>query len=201
MKKTIFFIASLFFMYNLQAQDVHFGIKGGLNASSLNYNNNSDMQTKIGFNAGILAHIHTSNKFWAIQPEIYYSDEGAKSKSNSDIRTNLGFINIPVLVQYMFDNGFRLEAGPQVDFLINAKEKNVNFDQNGGIITTDVKDRLKGADFSIPLGLSYVSTSGLGFDARYNFGISNIYKSDAPPVTHSNVFQFDIFYQFSGSKK
>jgi|SRR6185437_4664322 len=201
MKKTIFFIASLFLMYNLQAQDVHFGIKGGLNAASLNYNNNSDMQTKIGFNAGFLAHIHTSNKSWAFQPEIYYSDEGARSKSNSDVRTNLGFVNIPVLIQYMFDNGFRLEAGPQVNLLMSAKEKNVNLDQNNSVVSTNVKNSFNSADFSIPLGIGYVSTSGLGFDARYNFGISNVYKIKSAPVTHSNVFQFDIFYQFTGSKK
>ena len=201
MKKTIFFIATLFFLVNAKAQEAHFGIKAGLNASSLNYNDNSDMQTKIGFNVGFLAHIHTSNKFWAIQPEVYYSNEGAKSKNNNDIRTNLGFINIPVLIQYMFDNGFRLEAGPQVNFLVNAKERNVNFGSNNSVISTDVKKRFNSADFSIPLGLGYVSTSGVGFDARYNFGISNIYKTDAVPITHSNVFQFDIFYQFSGSKK
>lgn len=193
MKKTIFFIATLFLMLNTKAQGVHFGIKGGLNASSLNYNDNSDMQTKIGFNAGLLAHIHTSNKFWAVQPEIYYSQEGAKSKNNSKISTNLGFINIPVLIQYMFDNGLRLEAGPQVNFLVNAKEK------NGGT-STDIKNRLNSADFSIPLGLGYVTKTGLGFDARYNFGISNIYKSDVAPKTHSNVFQFDVFYQFSHTK-
>lgn len=194
MKKTIFFSAVLFFTLNTNAQDVHFGLKAGLNASSLNYNNNSDMQTKIGFNAGLLAHIHTSNKFWAVQPEIYYSSEGAKSKSNSNVSADLGYLNIPVLVQYMFDNGFRIEAGPQVGFLMNAKTK-------VGNNSTDIKNNLKSAVFSIPLGLGYVTMSGLGFDARYNFGISNIYKTDAAPVTHSNVFQFDIFYQFPESKK
>ncbi len=194
MKKTIFFIGTLLLMLNAKAQDAHFGIKAGLNASSLNYNGNSDMQTKFGFNAGLLAHVHTSNKFWAIQPEIYYSDEGARNKNNNDVSVNLGFINVPILIQYMFDNGFRLEEGPQVDFLVNGKDKNNN-------ISVNIKNKLNSADFSIPLGLSYVATSGVGFDARYNFGISNIYKTDAAPTTHSNVFQFDIFYQFSGSKK
>ncbi len=193
MKKTIIFTATLFLMYTAKAQSAHFGIKGGLNASSLNSSpSNSDMQTKIGFNAGFLAHIHTRSELWAIQPEIYYSDEGAKSKSNSDNKINLGYINVPVLIQYMFDNGFRIEAGPQVGFLVSAKTK------EGGT-STDIKGNMKGATFSIPVGLGYLTSTGLGFDARYNFGISNIYKSDASKV-HSNVFQFDIFYQFSGPK-
>ena len=193
MKKTIIFAATFFLLLQAKAQHVHFGIKAGLNASSLSYPDNSDMQSKIGFNAGILAHIHTSSKMWAIQPELYYSSEGAKSKSNSNESLNLGYLNLPVLIQYMFDNGFRLEAGPQVGFLINAKSK-------VGNTSTDIKDNMQSAVFSIPVGVGYLTSGGLGFDARYNFGISNINKSDRGPKVHNNVFQFDVFYQFSSSK-
>jgi hypothetical protein len=194
MKKTIFFTAALFFMISAKSQGVHFGVKGGLNASSLNSSpTNKDMQSKIGFNVGLLGHIHTANKSWAVQPELYYSAEGAKSKDNNDVSTNLGFINIPVLAQYMFDNGFRLEAGPQLDLLVSAKNKNNN-------TSTDIKDNLNTAGFSIPVGVGYLTRTGLGFDARYNFGISDVYKNDNTN-TKSNVFQFDIFYQFSHTKK
>src|SRR5690242_18507949 len=193
MKKIIMMAATCFTLLQVKAQDAHFGIKGGLNASSLSYPNNSDMQTKIGFNAGILAHIHTSDKMWAFQPELYYSSEGAKSKSNSNESLDLGYLNLPVLIQYMFDNGFRLEAGPQVGFLMNAKSK-------VGNTSTDIKDHMKSAVFSIPLGVGYLTTGGLGFDARYNFGIRNINKSDYGYKEHSHVFQFDVFYQFSSSK-
>ena len=185
--------ATFFLMLNAKAQNAHFGIKAGMNASSLDFEGNSDMQTKIGFNAGVFAHIHTASEFWGFQPEVYYSSEGAKSKSNSNVSTELGYINVPVLIQYMFNNGFRLEAGPQVGFLMSGKNK-VNDN------STDIKDNLRGAVFSIPAGISYLTMTGLGFDARYNFGISNINKSDFGDKTHSNVFQFDIFYQFSGPK-
>lgn len=194
MKKTIFFIAALFLMISAKSQGVHFGVKAGLNASSLNSSpSDKDMQSKIGFNAGLLAHIHSGNQFWAFQPELYYSDEGAKSKENSDNKLNLGYLNVPVLIQYMFDNGFRLEAGPQVGFLMSGKSKI-------GDNSTDVKDNLNGAVFSIPVGVGYLTSTGLGFDARYNFGVSNIYKESTTKV-HSNVFQFDVFYQFSHTKK
>ena len=194
MKKIMIFAAAFFFLVNAKAQEVHFGIKGGLNASSLNSNpTNSDMQTKIGFNAGVLAHIHGANAQWGVQPELYYSAEGAKSKANSDVKTNLDFLNLPVLLQYMFDNGFRIEAGPQVGFLLNAKGKT-------GSSSTDVKDNFKGTSFSIPVGVGYLTTTGLGFDARYNFGISDLSKNSDLPKIHSNVFQFGIFYQFSDPK-
>jgi hypothetical protein len=194
MKKTVIIIATLFTAFAVKAQTTHFGIKGGMNASSLNSNpSNSDMQTKIGFNAGVLAHIHTGSAQWALQPEIYFSDEGAKSKSNSDNKLNLGFMNVPVLAQYMFDNGFRIEAGPQAGFLLSAKSKT-----NGS--STDVKDFYKKVNFSIPVGIGYLTSTGLGFDARYNFGISDINNTSSDTKVHSNVFQFGIFYQFSDPK-
>jgi hypothetical protein len=193
MKKTIILAATFFLLAGAaSAQKAHFGIKGGMNASSLNTDpKNSDLETKIGFNAGLLAHIHGASKQWAFQPEVYYSAEGAKSKSNNT-KLNLGFLNVPVLVQYLFDNGFRIEAGPQIGFLLNAKTK-VNSS------SVSVKDSYKSTNFSIPVGVGYLTSTGLGFDARYNFGISDISKSSAIKV-HSNVFQFGIFYQFSDPK-
>jgi hypothetical protein len=192
MKKTIIFATAFLIMLNAKAQTAHFGIKAGLNASSLSYKDNSDMQSKIGFNAGLLAHIHTGSNFWAFQPEVYYSSEGAHSKSNSNVSTDLGYINVPVLIQYMFSNGFRLEAGPQLGIMMSGKSK-------VGTSSTELNGKLKAATFSIPAGIGYLTSTGLGFDARYNFGISNIYKS-SPAKVRSNVFQFDVFYQFSGPK-
>jgi hypothetical protein len=194
MKKTIIFAASLLMLTSLgvNAQKVHFGVKAGMNASSLNFEGNDNMQTKIGFNAGVLAHIHSNSAQWGFQPELYYSSEGSKSKSNSDESLNLGYLNVPVLVQYMFDNGFRIEAGPQVGFLLSAKSK-------VGDNSNDVKDGYKGTAFSVPVGVGYLTHSGLGFDARYNIGVSNIVDNDGPSVK-SNVFQFGIFYQFSDPK-
>ena len=194
MKKTIIFAASFFLLLNAKAQEVHFGVKAGMNASSLNSSPvNPDMQSKIGFNAGILAHIHGPNAQWALQPEVYYSSEGAKSKSNSDAKLNLGYLNVPVLIQYMFGDGFRIEAGPQIGFLLNAK-----YSETG--TSSDVKDNYKKTNFSIPAGVGYLTSFGLGFDARYNFGISDINNASTGPKIHSNVFQFGIFYQFSDPK-
>lgn len=196
MKKTIILASALFIFMGVKAQDgVHFGLKGGLNASNINVSDNqgNHLDTKIGFNAGLLAHIHAGKSF-AIQPEVYYSQEGAKSTvSNIKSTFNLGYINVPVLAQYMFGNGFRVEAGPQLGFLINAKDK-------VGSVSTDVKDSYKTTSFSIPVGAGYLTSFGLGFDARYNFGISDIVKDNSGSAARSNVFQFGLFYQFSDSK-
>ena len=54
--------------------------------------------------------------------------------------------------------------------------------------------------FSIPLGVGYLAASGLGYDARYVFGLSNINDSENGPTVQSNVFQLGIFYQLSDPK-
>ncbi|MEO8568699.1 MAG: porin family protein [Ginsengibacter sp.] len=193
MKRIIIFILSGFIFFTADAQKTHFGIKGGLNASSLHFGDNTSLDSKIGFHVGGLAHIHAS-KTWAIQPEIFYSLEGAKGTlpNNNKLTYNLNYINVPVLLQYFFYNGFRLEGGPQIGFLISAKTKTGN-------ITVDDKG-FESTAFSIPLGVGYLTTEGLGFDARYVFGLSNINANKNAPTIQSNVFQFGIFYQFGDTK-
>ncbi len=85
----------------------------------------------------------------------------------------------------MFDNGFRLQAGPQVGFLIRADNKN----------------DYKPIDFGLSAGASYVfPPTGFGVDARYNFGLTNINKNGAVNSTNRG-FQFGIFYIFKYNNK
>jgi hypothetical protein len=92
----------------------------------------------------------------------------------------------------MFNNGFRLEGGPQIGFLLSAKTKS-------GSVTVD-NNGFKSTAFSIPLGVGYLASSGVGFDARYVFGLSDINDSENGPTIQSNVFQLGIFYQLSDPK-
>ncbi len=89
----------------------------------------------------------------------------------------------------MFDDGFRLEAGPQIGFLVNAKIKS-------GSNEADVKSSFKSVDFSFPIGIGYLTKSGLGFDGRWVPGFSDIQKTGVS--TANNVFQLGLFYQFPG---
>jgi len=170
----------------VQAQNFNLGIKGGLNVYNLT-TNNVDNDPLTSFNLGLLGHIHLDRQL-AIQPELVYSAQGAKTKSGAEI--NLTYLNVPVLFQYMFDNGFRLQLGPQVGILVDAKSTT-----NGS--KTDIKNSLKGVDISLSPGVGYVHPpTGFGVDLRYNFGLSNINKTDAV-VTKNNGLQFGVFYLFN----
>lgn len=171
------------------AQKVNLGIKAGANFSNIDVDNGFDYKTKTGFHAGLLAHIHVAPQF-AIQPEVMYSRQGAiEQPGNNETKVDLGYINVPVMLQYMFDNGFRLQAGPQVGFLFNAKRETNN-------VETDVKNELKTVDFGIGAGLGYVhAPSGFGVDARYNLGLSDISETSTLKTTNRG-FQVGVFYLF-----
>lgn len=169
------------------SQKVTLGIKGGLNVFNIHYDNGPEYDSKLGFNAGLLGHIHLGPQV-ALQPEVVYSAQGAKYTSGGvDYKTKLGYINVPVLLQYMFDNGFRLQAGPQVGFNINSK-----LETNG--VDTDIKNQIKTVDFGVSAGIGYVHPpSGFGVDARYNLGLSDIYESTTIDGQNRG-FQVGVFY-------
>jgi hypothetical protein len=173
------------------AQNVNIGVKAGLNVYTIHSDNDdADFNSMAGFHGGLLAHIHMSRQF-AMQPEITYSSQGAKyTLGGDDFKTKLGYINVPVMFQYMFDNGFRLQAGPQLGILVSAKGE----DENGNSL--DIKDQLNTAEFALGVGAGYVHVpSGFGVDVRYNLGISNISKDDDAKAMNRG-FQVGVFYLF-----
>jgi hypothetical protein len=186
MKK--FFFVSMCFLVNYfvsaQTCDAQFGLKAGVNIANIHVDGAGNYDSKAGFYAGGLAHVHLTKHF-AVQPEVMYSAQGAEIGS---VKRKEGYINVPVLAQYMVNNGFRLQTGPQVGFLVSAKNKN-------GDVEVNVKDQLNTVDFAWSFGASYISKTGLGLDARYNLGISNINDNESA-AARNRVFQVGAFYQF-----
>jgi hypothetical protein len=193
MKKISLFVFALFLGALSFAQDARFGLKGGLNVATTTNSQGGERGSRLGLNAGVLAHIHL-DPMWAIQPEVVYSSQGAKyTVLDGEHELALNYINIPVQVQYMFNNGFRVQTGPQVGFLATVKDK-----LNGAETGIFSSDDFKSVDFSWSVGLGYQGASGLGIDGRYNFGLSNI--NDAGTATvHNNVFQIGLFYLLNKS--
>jgi len=179
-------IAISFLIPTTFSQNTHFGIKAGINSTSVKVSDGEDYDSKIGFHVGGLAHIHISQHF-AVQPELVFSTQGGQD-DGEDFKLKLNYINVPVLAQYMFDGGFRIQTGPQIGFLTGAETKSDD-------VEVDVDDQIQSIDFSWAFGGSYLSPSGFGVDVRYNLGISNI--SDISGFEAKNrVFQVGVFYQF-----
>ncbi|MFT3674450.1 MAG: porin family protein [Chitinophagaceae bacterium] len=167
----------------IAAQSTSFGLKAGLNVASLE-TSGTDLNGKAGLYVGGLAHIHISPHF-ALQPELMYSMQGGQ-RDNQTVKLN--YVNIPFLAQYMANDGFRLQTGPQLGILAAAKSKT-------GDVEVDIKDNLSGTDFSWVFGAGYLFPQGWGIDGRFNLGLSNVDDNDNSTVKN-RVFQIGVFYQF-----
>lgn len=183
MKKVSLFGILLFLISGVFAQTPHaeFGLKAGLNLSKFNQPNYDNIA---GFNAGAFAHVHLSRHF-ALQPEVVYSQQGSKLPNNETQRVN--YINIPVLGQYMFAGGLRLQTGPQIGLRTSATIKN-------GDHESDNNNSYTNADVAWSFGVGFLSPIGLGVDARYNLGLTDITKNAYD--IKNRVFQVGLFYQF-----
>lgn len=186
MKKVFTVLLALSTVSFFATAQIQPGIKAGVNVYSLG-GDGVDVNSKVGMHFGGLAHIHMSDVL-ALQPEIVFSMQGAKDPDDDDNKLNLNYLNIPVLLQYMFGDGFRVQAGPQIGFLLSAKQK-------VGSTSVDVKEGFNSIDFSIPVGISYKRASGFGVDLRYAFGVSNI-NDGSDKITNGGL-QFGVFYQFA----
>jgi Outer membrane protein beta-barrel domain len=171
------------------AQHASFGVKGGLNIYNMHNSNGTYYNPLAGVHVGGLSHIHITDH-WAVQPELVFSTQGAKFRNaGTETRYNLSYVNVPVLAQYMFNNGFRVQAGPQIGFLVHASSRNNELKQH-------MMDDYNKVDLAFTGGASYqIPNSGFGLDARFNIGVTDISKNSAVNTTNRG-FQAGVFYLF-----
>lgn len=168
------------------AQSPKFGLKAGVNISNIDWKvANTNFDNRIGFHVGMLAHLHLSPQ-WGLQPEVQYSTEGVKqSVTSGEYTWKTDYINIPVMLQYMFDNGFRLEAGPQLGLMVSNDNNN---------------DIFKSTNVGLGFGLNYLTYSGFGVGGRYILGLSKINEPIAAEAKSRNI-QLSVFYMLDHSHK
>lgn len=176
--KRIFLIAIAVMAFGYtNAQQTRFGIKGGLNISSVVGGDVDNANSLIGFHVGGFAEIHVVEKFF-IQPEVLFSAQGAKFDGpfGTDADVKLDYLNIPVLAKYYFiENKFSVEAGPQLGLLLSAKADG-----------DDVKDYTRSVDLGFNIGAGYNFTDNFSVGLRYTIGMS--------PLSDKNIDNADDYY-------
>jgi hypothetical protein len=163
----------------------------GVNLATLT--KTDDSKLRVGLAAGVEAEYGITETF-GVSGGVLYSMEGCKNKDNSDFKTNLDYINVPILANAYLFKGFAVKVGVQPGFLVRAKEKY----SNGGItVDGDIKDACNKVQLSIPIGLSY-EYADFVLDARYNWGLTNTFKNDnSDKKSHNSVFMFTLGYKFA----
>lgn len=200
MKKTLLFAIGIAIASLTQAQ-VTFGVKGGLNLSSVKGKDVEGTSILPGFHFGVQAGIPLKDDL-NLQPELFYSAEGAKMNTvlqgdgdeliEGKANARLNYLNLPVLLQYHHTSGFFAQSGPQLGYLLSGKLK-----VKGE--SSDIKDEFKKTSLSWVVGVGYyLSEQKIGFNLRYNFGITKLGKAEdgATAKAYGRTLQAGVFYMF-----
>ena len=126
--------------------------------------NHSEAKMKLGLVGGFELGYNFSENF-GVTLGALYTMQGAKNDDGD--KASYDYINVPLLANVYVTKGLAIKAGPQIGFLTKAKSEDI-----------DVKSLCNKVDISIPVGLSY-EISDFVIDARYNFGVTKIFKSHA----------------------
>ncbi|HTH57401.1 MAG TPA: porin family protein [Cyclobacteriaceae bacterium] len=218
MRKLMVVVCALFLLpIGASAQiKMEVGGKVGLNQSGLGLSSDGKLAGAVyngrtSFHLGAYGLVR-KGKF-GLQPEIVYSRQGQTytTPNYTGLRTNLNYINIPVVFKYYPTGGLSLQIGPQLGLLVGAKGDIVqilNSTQGTSLgqasYNQDLKRYLNSIDFSIAFGAGIDLPLGLNFTFRYNYGVSNINKypggsNESPSFSVANT-QNQVL-QFSVSKK
>lgn len=173
------------------AQDkaITFGVKAGANFSNLEVDTDfgdfsPDGATSIFIGAFVDLGIAESLHF---QPEIQYSMEGGNlDLFGEELDLGIDFLNFPLMLKYYVVEGFNIQAGPQIGFIVNEGD---DFEE----------DELKSTNFVLNFGAAYEFPIGIFIDARYNLGLSNIAEEDPDfddATLKTKGFQLGVGYRF-----
>lgn len=161
--------AMLFSANNAEAQ-VKFGIKGGLNVTSMSLDSKVlDAENRAGFFIGPTLKFTLPVVGLGIDASALYDQREAKAKAEvegAEVESNFKTqsVNIPINVRYGFGLGSTasifLFAGPQFGFNVGDKNQSIFKDMG--------EWRLKSSTFSVNVGVGAMLLSHLQLSANYN---------------------------------
>jgi len=207
MKKlfTIVFIGIGFLISTQASAQFKWGIKGGVNFSSIkNFGQviqTESLESYTGWHAGIFLQIKVP--ILAVQADILYSQQGQKftaSPSGISESFNLeqSYILIPLVAKFSLLPVINLQAGVQYGILTTAAINGVEeYDFGTPIGVVSVADQFTSGDWSLVFGIGF-DISKLMIDARYNLGVSDISDvnlANLDPLK-SGVFQLSAGIKF-----
>jgi len=198
----VFFAAALIagISFSAAAQiQLAVGVKAGPNFAKINTDASAgeNYKNRTGFHGGAFVLIKATKI--GVQPEIIFSQQGSKVKIDGDnFESNFSYVNIPIIIKLYTVAGINIQAGPQFGFVTSAKTPIEDQLNPGTYKMTDIKDKMKSSDITAALGLGWDLPFGLTIDARYNLGLSKIFK-DVPSGSTDNaknqVIQVSLGYK------
>jgi len=175
MKKILLLVLVLSASFYGFSQDAKFGVRAGINVSNLDFDGTpaADNTHRNGFVIGFFAEYSFSNSV-SISPELQFSSEGAKPEP-----LQLDYIQMPILFNFKLSPKILFNVGPQV-----------------GLKISKVDDGIRNFAYSGVGGLSYNVTPMIFIDARYIYGVSNIFDKELGIKAKNSTMQFGVGYKF-----
>lgn len=157
-----------------------FGLKAGVNLANLYSDDVKDENFKAGFSGGLIAKIPVARGF-SIQPELLYSNKGAKATydlpsiigGDGEYRFNLHYIELPVLAVVNIARNLNIHAGPYVSYLASANITRINDDNEVSDIAKLEADDFNRIDYGVAAGLG-LDIQNFTIGARYNYGLKEL---------------------------
>jgi hypothetical protein len=169
-----------------------FGIRGGLNASTVSFPNLPNKSEKISFHIGGFTDIPISDNFMSIQPELSYSSKGTMFKVlNQKQSINMNYVDLLVPVSFKM-NAFSLNVGPYVSYLISSPDY-IYYNDNSVLV-----DGFKKIDAGLTAGLNYNFNKML-FGLRFNQGLIDVTENNTRTLLGSGknaVGQVSVGFKF-----
>lgn len=174
---------------NLVGQDTNFGVKAGLNYSSIVGDLTEGIKFRFSGHAGVFVESEFSYTF-SLQTELLYSSQGFQFSSDlralensgatfdeNDFRTNvqLNYLTVPILGKFALNDRLDVQFGPQFGFLLNQVSKIKNLDQRDETIpdnrtTTPGNFQL---DYGLVAGLALNINDVVAIEPRFYIGLRN----------------------------
>lgn len=202
----------MFLYQGVTAQETRFGIKGGLNYSSIVGDLTDGLKFRFSGHGGIFLEIDFSEKF-KLQPEVLYSSQGFQfstdlaaiqnggtAADDNDFRTNvqLNFLTIPILGKFALNDKWDVEFGPQFGFLLNQVTKIKSLDESPNV-DADRSGSISGnfqLDYGAAVGLEYKLTDNLSVSPRFYVGLRNRLNGLAGAQNYNAAIQLSLNYMF-----
>jgi len=167
-----------------QTMDAKFGVKAGGNlmmAGDFNVLGNTYTSKYVpGFQAGFFLDLPLSEKL-SFMPEVLYAQKGGKFESTignttGEIKTRVGYIDVPVLLSFNATPMLSLMVGPQASFVVNQSTKTyVNGVETAATSSTD---DFRSAIAGGVVGLGYKITPKVNLNARYSMDFQSAANDD-----------------------
>ena len=198
MKKNVFLLIAIVLniliaqSLNGQARAVTYSVVAGVSKSSI-IGESDSWKDPVGGQAGIIVSLSNFSESISFKVEANLSMQGAKWEDIINTvtvsgRTNLLYLNAPLIIRYRFKKGFFAEAGVQPGLLLRAKDK-----YSG--IKEDYMVNMNKFDFSIPFGIGYEFRKNFAAGLRVIPGLSNI-NAGGTAKDHNFVVALRGIYTF-----